>query len=82
MISKNSFDEDHPDVATSCNNLASVYNHLGEYDQGKELNEKVLMIRKNIFSEVSLLQQVITTWHQCRKDWENTIKPHTLTKKH
>ena len=39
------------DVATSYNNLASVYCCLGEYNQAKELYEKTLMISKNIFGE-------------------------------
>ena len=29
----------------------STYNRLGEYNQAKELHEKVLMIRKQIFGE-------------------------------
>ena len=45
------FGEDHADVATSYNNLASVYNSLGEYNQAKELHEKALTIRKKIFGE-------------------------------
>ena len=45
------FGENHADVATSCNNLASVYTCLGEYNQAKELYEKALMIRKIIFGE-------------------------------
>ena len=45
------FGEDHADVATSYSNLASVYNHLGEYNQAKELHEKALTIRKEIFGE-------------------------------
>ena len=46
MIRKKIFDEDHVDVATSYNNLATVCNSLGEYSQAKELHEKALMIRK------------------------------------
>ena len=51
MIRKKIFDEDHADVASSYNNLASVYHSLGEYNQAKELRGKALMIRKKIFSE-------------------------------
>ena len=45
------FGEDHASVATSYNNLASVYNSLGEYNQAKELQEKALVIRKKMFGE-------------------------------
>ena len=51
MIYKTIFDEGHADVATSYNNLASVYNRLGEYNQAKGLHEKVLLICKKIFGE-------------------------------
>ena len=46
---KKFFGENHADVATSCDNLASVYTRLGEYNRAKELLEKSLMIMKNIF---------------------------------
>ena len=49
IISKKIFGEDHANVASSYNNLASVYHSLGEYNQAKELDEKALMIRKKIF---------------------------------
>ena len=48
---ENIFGEDHADVATSYNNLASVYDRLREYIQAKELHEKALTIWKNIFGE-------------------------------
>ena len=48
---KKIFGEDHADVATCCNNLALVYNCLGEYNQAKELHETALMITKKIFGE-------------------------------
>ena len=40
MIRRKIFGEDHPSVATSYNNLATVYNRLGEYNQAKELHKK------------------------------------------
>ena len=43
--------EDHVNVATSYNNLALVYNSLGEYNQGKEFHQKALTIRKKSFGE-------------------------------
>ena len=49
MIRKKIFGENHVDVATSYNNLALVYNNLGEYNQAKELHEKAVMIRKKEF---------------------------------
>ena len=42
---------DHADVAISYNNLVSVYSCLGQYNQAKELYEKALTIRKQIFCE-------------------------------
>ena len=36
MIRKKIFDEDHADIATSYNNLASVHNSLGECNQPKK----------------------------------------------
>ena len=51
MISKKIFGENHANVATSYDNLASVYNSVREYNQAKDLNEKALMIRKKIFDE-------------------------------
>ena len=51
MIRKKIFDEDHAHVASSYNNLASVYHSLREYNQAKELRGKALMMRKKIFSE-------------------------------
>ena len=50
-ISKNVFGEDHPNVATSYNNLASVYYRLAEYNKAKELHKNALMIRKKNFGE-------------------------------
>ena len=44
MIKIKIFAENHAYVETSYNNLASVYNSLGEYNQAKELHEKALMI--------------------------------------
>ena len=51
LIRKKIFGEDHADVATTYNNLVSVYKRLGQYNQPKELYEKGLTIRKQIFGE-------------------------------
>ena len=51
MITKKIFGENHANVVTSYNNLASVYDNLGEYNQAKELFKKALMIMKKFFGE-------------------------------
>ena len=51
VIHKKIFGEDHPDVTTSYNNLATVYDRPGEYNQAKELLEKALVICIKIFAE-------------------------------
>ena len=51
IIRKRIFGEDHVSVATTYNNLALVYERLGEYNQARELLEKVLMIYEKIFRE-------------------------------
>ena len=51
MSMKNISGENLAYVATSYNNLASLYNSLGKYNQAKELHEKALMIRKKISGE-------------------------------
>ena len=43
------FGEDHADVATTYNNLASVYNSLEKYNQAGELLDKAPTIRKQKF---------------------------------
>ncbi|ETO35921.1 hypothetical protein RFI_01140 [Reticulomyxa filosa] len=44
-ISLSELGYDHPDVATSYNNLGNVYQNKGEYDKAIEYNEKSLKIR-------------------------------------
>ena len=44
-------DEHHADVATSYDNLGTVYSHLGQYSEAKENYEKTLIIRKEIYGE-------------------------------
>ena len=64
MIPKKIFGEDHADVATSYNNLALVYERLGEYNQAKELHEKALTIYEKIFGEdYADVATSYTTWH-------------------
>ena len=48
---KKNFGEDHAHVATSYDNLASVYKNLEKYNQARELHKKALMIRTKIFGE-------------------------------
>ena len=50
----------HADVATSYNNLALVYNSLGEYDPAKELLEKALRIYvEKVRNNLSLLNNYL-----------------------
>ena len=51
MIWKKSNGEDHAEVATSYDNLASVYNRKGEFNKAKEMSEKAVMIRKGFQGE-------------------------------
>lgn len=51
MIRKKIYGEDHVEVATSYDNLASVYNSLGEYNKAKECSKKAIMIRKEFYGE-------------------------------
>ena len=44
MVYKKIFGEDHAHVATKYNDLAIVFNSLGEYSQAKELQEKALIV--------------------------------------
>ena len=39
---------EHPDTATGYNNLALVYNSLGEYRKAEKLCEKGLLIREKV----------------------------------
>ena len=50
-IRKEIYGEHHGDVATSYNNLGTVYWKLGLYNQAKEYYEKSLAIKKEIFGE-------------------------------
>ena len=51
MIRNKIFDEDPAYQATSENNVASVNNSLGEYNQVKELYEKAVMLFREPFYE-------------------------------
>ena len=51
MIRKKIFGEDHADIASTYNKLATVYSSLGEYNQAKGLHEKALVICKKIYGE-------------------------------
>jgi tetratricopeptide (TPR) repeat protein len=45
-IRERTFGSDHPDVAFSLNNLASVYFYQGRYGEAQTLHERALMIRE------------------------------------
>ena len=51
IINKKIFGEEHADVASSYNNLGSVFQQLGQYNEAKEYHEKALIIYKKIFGE-------------------------------
>ncbi len=48
---KNSFGEQHPDVATSLNNLAGLYESQGRYEDAEPLYKDALKMRKKLLGE-------------------------------
>ena len=48
-IREKSFGPDHPDVATSCNNLALLYRATNRYAEAESLYERALAIREKSF---------------------------------
>ena len=50
-ISEGILGEEHPETATSYNNLAEIYVRKGEYDNAEELHKKSLEIREGIWGE-------------------------------
>ena len=50
-ISERVLGEEHPDTATSYNNLAGLYERQGEYEKAEELYEKSLRIRERVLGE-------------------------------
>ena len=44
-ISLKKLGDDHPDVATTYNNMASVYDNQGKYDEALAMYEKSLSIK-------------------------------------
>ena len=89
IIRKKIFGEDHPDVASSYNNLASVYSSLGEYNQAEELYEKALVIWKKINVEDHVdvatiydnLASVYWSLGKCNQAKELNIKALMIRKK-
>ena len=51
LIRKKILGEEHYEVATSYNDLGTMYGNIRNYSQAKELIEKALTIRKKIFDE-------------------------------
>ena len=52
IIYKTNLGEDHADVATSYNNLASVYYSLGEYNQAKNFTKKHWLFTKRFLVKI------------------------------
>jgi tetratricopeptide (TPR) repeat protein len=50
-ITKNVLGENHPDYATSLNNLAELYHTMGDYSKAEPLYQKALEITKNVLGE-------------------------------
>ena len=59
-IKLKSLGENHPDVASSYNNIANVYSDQGELDKALEYHNKSLTIKLNILILMLLLLK--TTW--------------------
>ena len=51
-IRKKMLGEEHPDVADSLNNLASLYKNQGKYDEAEKMYNEALAIRKKMLGEV------------------------------
>ena len=83
-ISKNIYDEEHPDVAKSYHNLGVDYNRLGQHNQAKECEEKALSIRKKIYGEEH--PGVAESYHSLGVDyseaWTAQSSERMQTKKH
>ena len=50
-IRKKALGEEHPDYATSLNNLAALYHAMGAYDRAEPLYRQALEIRKKALGE-------------------------------
>lgn len=51
LVSGRVLGEEHPDIATSYNNLAVMYYNQGKYKEAKELYKKALQIREKVLGE-------------------------------
>jgi tetratricopeptide (TPR) repeat protein len=60
--------EHHPDVATSLNNLASLYKSQGKYEQALPLYERSLAIWEKVLGEhhpnTAMSYWHLAVWHQ------------------
>ena len=64
-IHKKVLGEEHPDYATSLDNLSSLYYGMGEYSQAEPLLRQALAIRKKVLGEEHLTSAE-AKWHLCR----------------
>ena len=61
-IMKKILGEEHPDTASSYNNIGNTYHKIGDYKRAIEYHELSLMIRKKILGEEhQILQHLILT---------------------
>ena len=66
-IRRNSLPPDHPDIATSLNNLGLVQNDLRDYAGAKQRHEEALAIRRNpCLRTTPTSPPVSTTWGWCK----------------
>ena len=53
-ISEKVLGPDHPDTATSLNNLAGLYNNQGKYDEAEPLYQRALAIDEKVWGQIIL----------------------------
>ena len=76
---KKTLSGNHPDLATSYNNIGLVYDHMGEYSKALSSHETALEMQKRTLSD--LATQIIRIWlpptttlAMCIATWESTQK--------
>ena len=73
---------EHPDTATSLNNLAVLYRHMGEYAKAEPLYQEALRIRRRFLGQnIPTRRPASITWPCCTRRWASTPKPNRSTRK-